>query len=534
MSVLYLAVFYRASEGLARRRLQLLGAGLSLSVALGAVAITGNILFSVFRPIDVMFSLIALLIPATVLLAISKRALGVADQALLIALRISGITVFAATVLVIFVVGIGGKPEPEARASLALALLALGVIALLGLPLWSRMSRVTRALTYGDRPAPSDLPKDLALRLTRAVPREELLRQFAETLQAGLRLRSIEIWTVGGRRLTRSTSLPHQDEAELEADAASLDALARLGVTGRSWLDVWLPDLARDPERNLRVVPATFAGAVLAVVIAERDRSGDPFTPADDDLMTDAARRLGGLLHSHRLDDELQSTLRSLRRHADELQASRARIVAAADDERQRLERDLHDGAQQRLVALSVQLAVAREVLSEDIGGAEKILAELSAQSRDAIAELRTLAHGIYPPVLQASGLPDALADAVARAALPAELKLEHVGRYSREIESAVYFCCLEALQNAAKHAGEGSRVVIRINDDRRELRFEVIDDGSGFEPEVTRGGRGFTNMSDRLGAIGGRLDVSSQRGEGTVVVGSVPLRATGIAPEAE
>jgi signal transduction histidine kinase len=515
---------YRSSEGLARRRIQLVAAALSVGTALAGLLVTARVLFGVPVDLGTPIAAVGLLLPIAIAAGTSKWILGLADRTLLLGLGGAGVTLFVCGLLLLFVAGIGGAPTPQERGSLALALTALSVAALLGFPLWRRVSQATRAITYGDRPAPSEIPKDLAARLTRAAPAEEILTQCAEVLQSGLRLRSIEIWSVDDAKLERAIALPRAYAAEVAADGHGLEALARLGVTGRSWLEVWLPELSGDADRNVRVVPATYASEVLAVVIAERDRSGDPFTPTDDDVMTDVARRLGGLLHSHRLDAELQATLSDLQRHAAELQASRARIVAAADDERRRLERDLHDGAQQHLVALTVQLAVAREVMKEDVEEAERLLVELSAQAREATAQLRSLAHGIYPPILQSSGLEGALPDAAARAAIETQVDLSGVGRYPREIESAIYFCCLEALQNAAKHAGERSRASIHLSEEEGEIRFEVIDDGVGFDPVSMNGGRGFTNMSDRLGAVGGRLDVISQPGAGVRVRGVIPI----------
>lgn len=515
---------YRNSQGLTRRRLQLIGSATAIGTAASVVVLASRVLVGAPSAVGVSIASTALLIPLAFLAATNRKIVGRADQLLFIALRASGLAVFIAAMLLLFVAGLGGTPLPNQRGPLVLALIALAIAAGLSPLIWRRLSNLAHSVTYGDRPAPSDIPRDLAARLTRAAPAEEILLQFAEVLQVGLRLRAIDVYTVDDEDLALAVALPRRSARSVEADAASLEALAQLGVTGRHWLEVWLPALAGDAESNLRVVPATYAGTVLGVVIAERDRAGDPFTPTDDDVLTDTARRLGALLHSQRLDDELQLTLRDLRRHADQLQASRSRIVAAADEERQRLERDLHDGAQQRLVSLSVHLNVAREVLKENVTEAEKLLIELSHQAREAISELRTLAHGIYPPVLQSSGLAGALPDAAARMTIATDVRLEHVDRYPREIESTVYFCCLEALQNAAKHAGQGSNALLRVVDEEVTIIFEVSDDGVGFEPSRISEGRGFTNMSDRLGALGGRLDVESRPGEGTIIRGSIPL----------
>jgi signal transduction histidine kinase len=208
----------------------------------------------------------------------------------------------------------------------------------------------------------------------------------------------------------------------------------------------------------------------------------------------------------------------------DELRGSRERIVATADAERRRLERDLHDGAQQHLVLLALKLGMADRMIDKNPVGAHEINAELKRDLDRALAELRALAHGIYPVLLQSEGLPGALREAIHHAAIPAELDCDGTGRYTPEIEAAVYFCCLEALQNAAKHAGADASARLSIAEQDHTLRFAIADDGRGFDPAIARGSAGLQNMADRLGALGGELTISSGPGEGTTVAGSVPL----------
>jgi signal transduction histidine kinase len=216
----------------------------------------------------------------------------------------------------------------------------------------------------------------------------------------------------------------------------------------------------------------------------------------------------------------------ALRRQAGELRASRARIVAAADAERLRIERDLHDGAQQHLTSLSVRLLMAARLASEDPELAS-LLEQLGAEVSDTARELRNLAHGIYPPLLRANGLADALFAAASHSTLPARVQAGSLGRYPADVEAAVYFCCLEAMQNACKHAGEGATIRLRLRAEAGALTFEVTDDGSGFDA-TTRGlGAGLLNMSDRIGAFGGQLRVDSSPGQGTAVIGTVPLPAS-------
>jgi signal transduction histidine kinase len=264
------------------------------------------------------------------------------------------------------------------------------------------------------------------------------------------------------------------------------------------------------------------AGRVLALVVIERAADADVFTGGDERALAEVARRLAIVLRNRVLDEQLQVTLADLRRTNADLQASRRRLVAAADAERRRIERDLHDGAQQHLVALAVGLRLVREELrAAGDGGPEPVLLdELDRGVREAIATLRDLAHGIYPPLLRDGGLTEALRVAATRSR--AQFVADGVGRYSEQVEAAVYFCCLEALQNAAKHAPD-AEVELRLSADGDRLRFCVTDTGPGF---VAGGvpGAGLQNMADRVGAVGGAVECRSAPGAGTTVLGSVPL----------
>jgi signal transduction histidine kinase len=207
-----------------------------------------------------------------------------------------------------------------------------------------------------------------------------------------------------------------------------------------------------------------------------------------------------------------------------ELRASRARILAAADEERRRIERDLHDGGQQRLVALRIRLELAEELMKQDPGRARNMLHLLGGELDAALDELRSLAAGVFPSLLAARGLPDAIRTAALQSPVPTSVEVEGSDRYPNEVETAAYFCCIEALQNVAKHAPEASSVTISLNRNG-DLRFEVRDDGPGFVLDTTAGD-GLVNMRDRMAAVGGELEIRSAPGAGTMVVGTIPVDA--------
>ena len=220
---------------------------------------------------------------------------------------------------------------------------------------------------------------------------------------------------------------------------------------------------------------------------------------------------------------ELQATLGEALDANDELTASRARLVAATDRERRRIERDLHDGAQQRLVGMSVHLALAKELTTTDPDAAAAVMTQVREQLREAQRELRQLVRGVYPPVLSEHGLPAALRAVADEVHLPIELDIEPVERHDADVEAAVYFCVLEALQNAGKHAGSDATVHLRLREVGSWLEFAVSDDGRGFDAVDRLWGSGFTNMQDRLGAARGTLEVTSAPGRGTTITGRVP-----------
>jgi signal transduction histidine kinase len=440
-------------------------------------------------------------------------------------ISVAGLTTLVAAVYVLVVLGLGRPPTREEHTLLALSIAAAGISALLYVPARRRLAGFSNRLVHGARGAPEELLRTFGARLSRAVPLDELLLQLAELLRRGLALEAAEIWTCSAGVLERVVSEPDRGPAAFRLAASEEAVVARSGVAGPTRVSTWLPDLLTDRgEVSIRVAPIADAGELLGLIVAERSPEAEPFDDQADTVLAELARQVGLALRNVRLDSDLQQSLAKLRRQAEELRQSRARVVAAADAERRRIERDLHDGAQQHLVAMKANLAVVSALVESDPEGAQAILGELRAAVREAMQDFRDLAHGIYPPLLQDRGLSEALANAARRASIAARLEAAPVDRYDPEVEGTVYFCCVEALQNAAKHAGDGARATIRLWEQEGALRFEVADDGSGLDPARTTFGAGLTNMRDRLEALGGDLRINSSPGGGTRVAGTIPL----------
>jgi signal transduction histidine kinase len=365
-------------------------------------------------------------------------------------------------------------------------------------------------------------------RLARGDPMDELVVQVVEALRDAFKLDDAELWLHEGGVLRMESSNPPRKLADLRITPAEESIIANARVSGPAWAKVWLPALLEDRHAaSLRIAPVSVSGRLLGLIVIQRERRGDALAADADATLEELAREVGAGLNKQRLDAALRASLEQLRQQADELQASRARIVAAADAERRRIERDLHDGAQQYLVAIAVKARLIQQLARTDPAGGMALTQDLVHDVESALDELRTLAQGIYPPLLSSAGLVEALAAACRRMPLRVRLEAEGVGRYQTELEAAVYYCCLEALQNASKHAGDGTSAAVRVWEEGGALCFEVDDDGAGFDVENKTSGTGLTNMSDRLGAVGGTLLIESSPGVGTRVHGTVPTGAS-------
>ncbi|HEU5216243.1 MAG TPA: histidine kinase [Gaiellaceae bacterium] len=463
-------------------------------------------------------------IPLGLLLGRLLRFQGAASRLVVQAISLAGVTALVTGVYLLVVGWLGHVPTQSQQTLVVLSIVAAALTALLYLPTSKRLALFANELVYGSRQSPDEVVRSFGAHLSRAVPLEELLLRLAESLRSAMALEAAEIWTGSDGMLDLVASDPDKDPASLRLTASEESVVARAGVAGPAWTALWLPQLVEGRgDVAVRVAPVSFAGELYGLVLAQRAAESPPFDAEAEDVLAELARQVGLALRNVRLDSQLQASLDEVREQADELRASRARVVAAADAERRRIERDLHDGAQQYLAGIAVNLRAVRALVGSDAGKARAILDELSRSAQEAQEAFRALAHGIYPPLLQDRGLSAALANAARGAAIATRVEVTALRRFDPEVEATVYFCCLEALQNAGKHA-KGSRATVRVWEEAGALLFEVGDNGVGLGPEYTRRGAGVTNMRDRLGAIGGDLRFESGHGRGTRVIGTIPL----------
>jgi len=464
----------------------------------------------------------SLVIPFAIAISSRPRAALRVDRALAATVVMSGLALLVTVVLLVVVLGLGSEPKGRERTVLLLSLAGVAVAGLLAPSAVARLRVAANRLAYGEQSDPVATLRTFGTRMTRALPLEELLQQLAELLHRHLRLTAAEVWTGTPAELVLVGAVPHRSTEPLHLTDDEAAVVSRAGVSGDAWLEVWLPALT-DPGDATRAVPLAHAGELLGLVVCRRHLDADPLTESEEQVLADVARQVALAIHNSQLDSALQASLAQLQTANTELRASRARIVAASDESRRNIERNLHDGAQQHLVALAVKVGLARQLLAADPDTAANLLEELRGDVQTTLTELRELAHGIYPPLLRDRGLEEALRAACGRSTLYTDLDCNVERRFSPDVEAAVYFCCLEALQNAGKHAGPAAKVTVRVHDDGSSVCFDVIDDGAGFEVSAGGRGHGFVNMADRLGAIGGALEVDSEPGHGARISGCVP-----------
>jgi signal transduction histidine kinase len=316
---------------------------------------------------------------------------------------------------------------------------------------------------------------------------EDVLPRMAEILAGAVGASDAVVWLRVGGELRPAGRWP--------ADAPAPSPLAVAGDTS--------PSIPGDAAVEVRD-----RGELLGALAVSMP-ANDPMNPGRERLVQDLASQAGLVLRNVRLIEEVR--------------ASRQRLVAAQDEERRRLERNIHDGAQQQLVALTVKLRLLEQTASRDPAKAAEIAAQLQDETTTTLEDLRDLARGIYPPLLADEGLPAALAAQARKAQFPVRVDADDVGRFPEDVEAAVYFSCLEAMQNVAKYA-RASAVTISVARRDGRLAFSVTDDGVGFDPEAAHRGTGLQGIADRMDALGGSFEVRSRSGAGTTVSGTVPV----------
>ena len=443
----------------------------------------------------------AILLPAAIGFAILKYRLYDIDVVISRTIVYGSLAVFITAVYVGVVVGIGalgsGSVHAGSRPNLALSILATAVVAVAFQPVRERVQHLANRLVFGQRATPYEALSEFAGRMGGTYAAEDALPRMARVLAEGTGADRAVVWLKDGAELAAGACWPTDGAPPGPVGFAGSGAPA---ITGAD-----------------RVSLVYHQGEALGALSVAK-RPGENLTPVEGKLMSDLVAQAGLLLHNIGLTEQLRARLA-------ELQASRLRIVAAADEQRRRIERDIHDGAQQQLLAIADALALAESVAGQDTERERALVAQLKAETSGALETLRHLARGIYPPLLADQGLAAAVRAQAGKAPGPVEVSTDGLGRYPAEIETAVYFCCVEALHNAARHA-PGSAVRISLADAGRGPEFEVTDDGPGFDPATVSPGSGLRNMSDRLAALGGSCQVDSSPGRGTSVTGRIGLAA--------
>jgi signal transduction histidine kinase len=437
------------------------------------------------------------LIPVGAGFAILKHRLYDIDVVINKTVVFGALAAFITLVYVAIVVGIGHAIGSGDKPNLGLSILATAIVAIAFQPVRERVQHFANRLVYGDRATPYEVLSRFSDKVADTYATEDVLPKMARTVAEGTGAAHAEVWLRSQGALRCAATWP--DERERYADALPLS-------------DGQLPAFGGIDK----AIPVRHQGELLGALTVTKP-PGEPLVPAEEKLLSDLASQAGLVLRNVGLTSELLQRL-------DELKASRQRLVAAQDHERRRLERDLHDGAQQHLVALKTRLALAQRLAERDPTKAEKMIATLEQDAGEALDTLRDLARGIYPPVLAGEGLVAALQAQASKAPVDVEVRGENIARYGQEIEAAVYFCCLEALQNVAKYAN-ADHATISLEQGDGEVIFSVTDDGIGFDPASTVKGSGTQNMADRVAAIGGTLTVGSSPGAGTAVLGSLPAK---------
>jgi signal transduction histidine kinase len=486
------SLFLRRRDAHGEERAQLRWLVYSGALATAALALFG---WTGWRPGEFIVIAGFFLIPISVGAAILRYRLFDIDVVISKTVVYGALAAFIALVYVAVVIGVGAAVGASTdEPNVGLSILATAIVALAFQPLRRRLQHWVNRLVYGRRATPYEVLSEFAGHVGGTYSTEDVLPRTARIVGEGIGAARADVWLRIGEQLRPAASWPDG------SDPLDPVPFSDAGLSTMPGADA--------------AFPVRHQGEVLGALTVVKPR-GEPMTPAEEKLLQDLASQAGLALSNVRLTEELRANV-------EELRASRQRIVAAQDSERRRIERNIHDGAQQELVALAMKLRLTEGLLDVEPGRAREMVVQLQTDATGALDTLRDLARGIYPPVLADAGLAAALDAQARRSPVRVTLDVDGVGRHPPEVEAAVYFCVLEALQNAAKYT-EGADVAVRLREVDGELAFTVADHGQGFDPATTPRGSGLQNMADRLAALGGTLEVSSAVGSGTTVEGRIP-----------
>ena len=474
---------FRHSRG--EERLQLKWFVTAAAFVAASFAVTG-----IFDGAELLSTFSLLFLYASIAIAVLKYRLYDIDVVIGRAVVFAVLAAFITIVYIGLVVGVGTLVGND-RSPL-LSAVAAAVVAVAFQPVRERARRLANRVVYGKRATPYEVLAGFAERASETYSTDDVLPRLVRVLAEGIGAERATVWLAVGSELRPASSWP---------DGATASPVLR-----RSGSD---QDLPAFPDRE-RAFPVRHGGELLGAISVVTPPT-EPLGPDRERLVSDVAAQTGLVLRNVRLIEDLRE--------------SRRRIVATQDVRAKALERNIHDGAQQQLVALAVKQRLAESLVDRDPAKAKSMLADIQAETHDALENLRDLARGIYPPLLADQGLAAALQAQARKSVVPVDVHADGIGRCSQEVESAVYFSCLEAMQNVAKYAN-ASHVTIDLEESGGSLRFTVVDDGIGFDVGATSYGTGLQGMADRLDAISGSLEVRSAPGGGTTIEGMVPLGA--------
>jgi signal transduction histidine kinase len=426
-------------------------------------------------------------------------------------LVLSGLVAFVGSVYLV-ALGVGWLLGDDGSPSVGLSVIATAIVALAFEPVRARLHRIANWSLHGSPSSPDDVLRRFSETAVGQYDEDEIPARMSKLLAEATGAEWAQVWLVVAGRLSLSATWPSGVVAVEEVPEPTGDSQDASG-----------------PDR--RALAVRHDGERLGVLRLQ-EHAGHPLTSVEERLFAGLAAQAGLVLRGVRLRAELAHRLAELSERADELQRSRRRLISAHDDERRKLERDIHDGAQQHLVALTVNLRLAHTLLRGSPERAAGILAEQAVAAGTARTILEELSRGIYPRRLVDEGLAAALEAATVGGPLRVVVSNRSTGRPPIDVEAALYFCCLEALQNAAKHA-EATWVYVEIHVVQPgEVRLTIQDDGRGFAPDEVGTGAGLANMRDRVDAVGGVLELHSEPGRGTRLDIGVPARlATSAVP---